>query len=540
MTSTADTARRQERYEALGMWTQERLGWLIEQNGQRWPDREFTMFKGVRYSYGEFARWVRLTARDLVARGIGPGDRVLVQLPNCLEALLLQLAAFRIGAVVSPVVPIYREHEMKQILADLRPKAVVVSVELGQRRPAAEMANLLDGLGLDVAVRYCVGGPVDGWATLPELGLDDVDPAQLPDPAPGDECALVLYTSGTTAAPKGAMLSGRAIMALGRTLRLRMGIGSDDVIMNGTPVSHVSGFVNGFLLPAVAGCRTVLLSEWKPDDAVDVVEQEGGTFMSGGSVFLLDLVQRYEAGRSPDHRLSKFLSGGAPTPASLFQRAEGLGITVLTCYGMTETGGPCTLPRPEDPPEVRMEFDGLIGEGTEIQAVDENRKPLPHGQTGELRIRGPQVMAGYTNSQVSAAQLDEDGWFYSGDVGFVTEDGWLRMVGRIKDLINRGGEKFSCQDIEAALVAYPDIDRAAVVGVPDERFGEAVGAFVTLMPGAAWAGPEKVIDFLEQMKLAKQKRPVVWHVLPALPTTPSGKVQKNKLLEMHLSHGGSE
>lgn len=528
------------RYESRGMWTRERLGWLIEENGQRWPDREFLMFKNIRYSYGDFARWVRLVARDLVAKGVGPDDRILVQLPNRLEALLLQLAAFRIGAVVAPVVPIYREHEMRQILADLQPKVVAVSSSLGGRVPVTEMDGLIHDLGIDVAAKYSVGGPTPGWSVLPAFTDDDVSADELPDPAPSDACALILYTSGTTAAPKGAMLSGRSIMALGRTLRLRMSIDSDDVIINGTPSSHISGFVNGFLLPAVAGCRTVLLSEWKPDEAIDLIQAEHGTFMSGGSVFLLDLVQRYESGRAPAHRLSKFLSGGAPTSQSLFERAAALDITVLTCYGMTETGGPCTLSQPEHPSERRMNFDGFIGDGTEIQAVDDLRNILPAGEVGEFRVRGPQVMMGYTNPEFSRAQLDAEGWFYSGDVGYVTEDGWIRMVGRIKDLINRGGEKFSCQDIEAALMAYPDVERASVLGVPDARFGETVGAFLILKAGCSWDGPGKVIEFLEGLKLTKQKRPVVWHILDALPMTPSGKVQKNKLLELHLSTGGKQ
>ena len=518
------------------MWSREQLGWLLEQNAHRWPDREFLLFEGVRYTYGQFARWVRLTARDLIANDVGPGHRILVQLPNRLEALLIQLAAFRIGAVVCPVVPIYREHEMRQILLDLRPDAVLVASDLNGRKPTAEMDALLDSLAMQPA-KYVAGAPVAGWCTLPELTGEDVAGELLPEPAPPEKCALLLYTSGTTAAPKGVMLSGRAILALGRALRLRLGIGPADVIINGTPVSHIGGFVNGFLLPACTGARSVMLAGWKPDEAVDIIEHEGGTFMSGGCVFLHDLVQRYEQGRAPHHRLSTFLSGGAPTPPSVFARAQALGITVLTCYGMTETCGPCAMSQPDDSSQRRMNFDGSIGEGMEIQAVDDNRNPLPPGAVGELRVRGPQVMIGYTNPELTAAQLDEQGWFYSGDRGCVSTDGWIRMVGRIKDMINRGAEKFSCQDIEDALTGHQAIEAAAVLGVPDERFGEVVAAFITLAPDATWQGPDGIIDYLEEVKLAKQKRPIHWHVLDELPRTSSGKVQKDTLLQLHLAAG---
>jgi acyl-CoA synthetase (AMP-forming)/AMP-acid ligase II len=165
-----------------------------------------------------------------------------------------------------------------------------------------------------------------------------------------------------------------------------------------------------------------------------------------------------------------------------------------------------------------------------MEAVGDDRKPLPPGVHGELRIRSPQLLIGYTDPRATAAQIDADGWFYTGDVGTVDEQGWLTISGRVKDIINRAGEKFSARDIENAIASHPTVDQAAVVGLPDDRLGEIVGAFVTLREPREWHGPHELVDHLNQLKFAKQKIPVEWHVLDALPQSVSGKLKKQELL----------
>ena len=172
---------------------------------------------------------------------------------------------------------------------------------------------------------------------------------------------------------------------------------------------------------------------------------------------------------------------------------------------------------------------GRVVYGTEIQAVDDDRRPLPPGEVGELRIRSPQLMLGYTSPQATAECMDEDGWFYTGDVGSVDGEGWLRIHGRIKDIINRGGEKFSAQDIEIALAGFPGIAAVAAVGAPDARFGEVVAAFVKLAPDAEWAGPEPLLAHLETLRMARSKFPVIWRVVDQFPVTAAGKIQKQAL-----------
>jgi acyl-CoA synthetase (AMP-forming)/AMP-acid ligase II len=513
------------------MTATERVGYLLSDQAARTPDRELFVFEGRRVSYGEFDVWVTTVAFDLVRRGVRRGDRVMVQLPNCLEALVLQVAAFRIGAIDMPVIPIYREHEVRQIVAESRPAVVAAAARLGAREPAAELDGICAGLGHEPVVRYLVGGDRPGWCPVAAPG--EVAPAELPEPLPADEPALLLYTSGTTSAPKGALLSSAALIAHMRNFKVALDVAEDCVILCATPVSHLGGFVAGVIFPAFLGARSVIMPGWRPDEAVEVVEQEGASLAMGATVFLADLVQRYEAGAATQHRLSLYACAGATLPPSLVLRAEAVGVRAMRCYGMTETAGVCAAAPGNAPIERRSQWDGQILAGMEIQAVGAGRVPLPPGTEGELRIRGPQLLSAYTDPERTREQLDGEGWFYPGDIGVVDDQGWVRMSGRLKDIINRGGEKFSALDIESAIASHPDVAAVAVTAIPDERLGEAVGAWIVLAAGADWHGPARLVEHLETVRLARQKIPVQWTVVPSLPTTASGKIQKNKLAEWH-------
>jgi len=520
-------AQRAARYRELGLWDDQRVGDLVADQAARTPDRELFVFEGRRVSYGEFDAWVTTVASDLVRRGVRRGDRVMVQLPNCLEALVLQVAAFRIGAIDMPVIPIYREHEVRQIVAESRPAVVAAAAQLSARQPAAELDAIFAELGHQPAVCYVIGGERPGWCQVALPG--QVALTQLPEPLPADEPTLLLYTSGTTSAPKGALLSSAALIAHMRNFKVALDVGEDCVILCATPVSHLGGFVAGVIFPAFLGARSVIMSGWRPDEAVDVIEGEQASLAMGATVFLSDLVQRYEAGAAPKHRLDLYACAGATLPPSLVLRAEAVGVRAMRCYGMTETAGVCAAAPGDAAVERRSQWDGQILAGMEIQAVAPDRTPLAAGAEGELRIRGPQLLTAYTDPERNREQLDREGWFYPGDIGLVDDQGWVRMSGRLKDIINRGGEKFSALDIESAIASHPDVAAVAVTAVPDARLGETVGAWIVLRAGTDWHGPDKLIEHLETVRLARQKIPAQWTVVPSLPTTASGKVQKNKL-----------
>ncbi|MGP3533995.1 class I adenylate-forming enzyme family protein [Microbacterium sp. RD1] len=529
----------EELYATRGDWTEERLGDLLDLNARRTPDREYVAFGDERLTFARMKNWVEAVAHDLVGHGVGRGDRILIQVPNRLEALVLQLAAFRIGAVDVPLIPIYRTHELLDIVPDAAPAAIAVAANLNGRIPTEEIDAVLSETGHAPRVKYAIGGAAAGWAQLPGAN-SDVPAGRLPDPAPASEPALVLYTSGTTAKSKGAVLTSRECVAHARNWVDRFGVHSEDVYLVGTPLSHLGGFNAAILLPLFTGARVVVLPGWKAIDAAEVAEREKATVMLGAALFLTEMVDVYESGRFARNPIRLYASAGAMTPPDVIRRAARFGVVAGSCYGMTEAG---TLSGfgPEDPLDKRAELDGRIFSGMQIEAVDEDRNPLPFGRQGELRVRGPQVMERYTDPDATARQMDADGWFYTGDVGYTTADGWVKMTGRLKDIINRGGEKFSAQDIELALLAHPAIAEAAVLGLPDARFGECVGAFIRPAEGRDWQGPQDVLAFLDQSGLAKQKLPVVWHILPGgLPRTPSGKVKKNDLAAFHASHSQTE
>jgi acyl-CoA synthetase (AMP-forming)/AMP-acid ligase II len=523
---TSHSTDRTEGYLSRQEWTADQLGTLLDRNAQRWPDREYVSFGEQRLTFAQMRDRVAVVARDLVDAGVGHGDRILIQVPNRLEALVLQLAAYRIGAVDVPVIPIYREHELGHILDDSRPAAVAVAATLSSRTPPAEIDGLLAGRDWAPKVKYAIGGPVDGWSALPTEG----DPGELPAPGRAEDDALVLYTSGTTAKSKGALLSSRECIAHARNWVAMFGVHRDDVYLVGTPLSHLGGFNAAILLPLFTGARVVVLPNWRPLEAAEIAEREGATVMLGAALFLTEMVDVYESGRFASRPIRLYASAGSVTPPAVIRRAAAFGVVAGSCYGMTECG---TLSgfSSDDPLDRRAELDGRIFPTMSVQAVDEHREPLPPLVEGELRVRGPQTMERYTDPDATARQIDADGWFYTGDVGYVTADGWVKMTGRLKDIINRGGEKFSAQEIELAILAHPDVAEVAVVGLPDERFGERVGAFLRLADGVGWTGPEPLLAHLDALGLAKQKLPVAWQVLPdGLPRTASGKVRKNELL----------
>jgi acyl-CoA synthetase (AMP-forming)/AMP-acid ligase II len=499
----------------------------------RWPQRTALVCDDERVTYRELDRWVNAMAADLVRLGLQQRDRLLWQLPNSLDAMVLHLACWRIGVVSVPVVPAYRQHELAQIFADARPSAVAFSAQVGTRTPAADIDDMLRDMPGAPATRLILGGELAGWTPLPrrtDVGAPAGD-VTLPDPLPPHEPCLLLYTSGTTARPKGALHSSETLLAEATTLRDTLGFSYRDVFITGAPVTHIAGLLIGAIAPASCGAIAVLMSSWDPDAAVSIADREHATFSCGPTVFLQGYVERYEEDTRNLHRLSVFMCGGSAVPPSLIERADAVGIRAFRSWGMTEVPT-IGLVGPDDSVELRATRDGQLSEGCEATAVDAERRALPPGSLGELRVRGPEQMLGYTDPELNATQVDAEGWFYTGDVGTVDEQGWVTMTGRLKDVINRGGEKFSSQDIENAIASHPDVSSVAVTGLPEPHLGECVAAFVVLRPGRAWPGTSALIGHLEAQRLARPKFPVVWRAVPELPMTLTGKIQKNRLIDL--------
>lgn len=522
-----------DHYRTMGYVTDEPVDVLLARAAERFPSRnavvDVTGDGAVHLTYAELDAAARRIAAWFRARGVEPGEVVLVQSPNVWEVLAASWAAWHVGAVLNPVVDIYREHELEAILDQTRPAAVVTVAEHRGFEHARAFDGLLARLGHEPAARLLLRGAVEGWTGWD--GALATDPA---GGAPGgldpDDPALILFTSGTTSAPKGAVHSSRTLVAEAIQLGRAWALSWRDRIYLPVPVAHITGVEFGLLFPAyVAG--SVLLSRMDVADPGRSLREiaEHAVTAAGGSAAdiptVLDLYRQYGVDGVP---LRTMVSGGTRVSEASMQAAEAAGILPMRIYGMTECPS-VTATAACDRADVRLRTDGRLGPGVECEAVDPgSRLPLPDGDEGELRVRGPERMLCYLSEEATAAAIDGDGWFYTGDLG-VVRDGCVTITGRIKEIINRGGEKFSAREIEESLESHPAVLRAAVVAAPHPGFGEVPAAFVVLRPGEAAPGEDELAAHVRASGLAKQKTPVHWRVVEDLPITSTFKVKKFEL-----------
>jgi acyl-CoA synthetase (AMP-forming)/AMP-acid ligase II len=283
--------------------------------------------------------------------------------------------------------------------------------------------------------------------------------------------------------------------------------------------------LNAMTIPLLTGARAIIADRWLPEKAARDIAAHRATWTAGATVFLQELT---EAARGSGRRLPlrMFACGGAAVPRVVLERSEEQGIPAARVYGLTELPTVTVMNR-SHPFAARASTDGAVAPGVEVRVADGDT-PVPAGTEGELLVRGPERMIGYLDAAASRAAIDAEGWLRTGDVGFIDRDGYVTVTGRLKDIVNRGGEKFSARDIEDLLMRHPAVRQAAVVPAPDARFGEVPVAFVVLHPGTR-ASAAELTDHLQAAGLARQKTPVAWHFPDVLPMTPSGKVKKFEL-----------
>jgi acyl-CoA synthetase (AMP-forming)/AMP-acid ligase II len=525
-----------EEYRRFGYVTDLTMSALTERAARQWPDRPALVQAERRLSYRELLALVERAAGWLAGAGAGPGDVVCWQTPNWWEAQVLGLAIWHLGAVSCPVVPFYREHELRQIIEQVRPSVVVTAAEHRGFAHAEAFDELLADARLDDTARIILRGSRARWTSF-----DDVisaRPHRACTTARADAPCLVLFTSGTTSAAKGAVHSAQTLLAETRQLADAWGLGWEDASYMAAPLQHITGVLNAMTIPLLVGARAVLADRWVPELAVRDIVAHRVTWSAGATVFLQELT---EAARADGNRLPlrMFACGGASVPRAVMEHSEEQGIPAARVYGLTELPTVTVMNR-SYPFAARAETDGAIAPGVEVRVVDSDAQSLPPGSEGELLVRGPERMIGYLDPASNRAALDADGWLRTGDVGTVDRAGLLTVTGRLKDIVNRGGEKFSARDIEDLLAAHPAVRQAAVVPSPDTRFGEVPVAFVVLdpavldpgAPGPAGPGADELVRHLRAAGLARQKIPVGWHFLEAMPMTPSGKVKKFELVQI--------
>ncbi|GAB7644690.1 medium-chain fatty-acid--CoA ligase [Escherichia coli] len=518
---------RRAAYRQQGLWGDASLADYWQQTARAMPDKIAVVDNhGASYTYSALDHAASCLANWMLAKGIESGDRIAFQLPGWCEFTVIYLACLKIGAVSVPLLPSWREAELVWVLNKCQAKMFFAPTLFKQTRPVdliLPLQNQLPQLQQIVGVDKLA--PATSSLSLSQIIADNT-PLTTAITTHGDELAAVLFTSGTEGLPKGVMLTHNNILASERAYCARLNLTWQDVFMMPAPLGHATGFLHGVTAPFLIGARSVLLDIFTPDACLALLEQQRCTCMLGSTPFVYDLLNVLEKQPADLSALRFFLCGGTTIPKKVARECQQLGIKLLSVYGSTESS-PHAVVNLDDPLSRFMHTDGYAAAGVEIKVVDDARKTLPPGCEGEEASRGPNVFMGYFDEpELTARALDEEGWYYSGDLCRMDEAGYIKITGRKKDIIVRGGENISSREVEDILLQHPKIHDACVVAMPDERLGERSCAYVVLKAPHHSLSLEEVVAFFSRKRVAKYKYPEHIVVIEKLPRTASGKIQK--------------
>ncbi|ENP2356080.1 medium-chain fatty-acid--CoA ligase [Escherichia coli] len=518
---------RRAAYRQQGLWGDASLADYWQQTARAMPDKIAVVDNhGASYTYSALDHAASCLANWMLAKGIESGDRIAFQLPGWCEFTVIYLACLKIGAVSVPLLPSWREAELVWVLNKCQAKMFFAPTLFKQTRPVdliLPLQNQLPQLQQIVGVDKLA--PATSSLSLSQIIADNT-PLTTAITTHGDELAAVLFTSGTEGLPKGVMLTHNNILASERAYCARLNLTWQDVFMMPAPLGHATGFLHGVTAPFLIGARSVLLDIFTPDACLALLEQQRCTCMLGATLFVYDLLNVLEKQPADLSALRFFLCGGTTIPKKVARECQQLGIKLLSVYGSTESS-PHAVVNLDDPLSRFMHTDGYAAAGVEIKVVDDARKTLPPGCEGEEASRGPNVFMGYFDEpELTARALDEEGWYYSGDLCRMDEAGYIKITGRKKDIIVRGGENISSREVEDILLQHPKIHDACVVAMPDERLGERSCAYVVLKAPHHSLSLEEVVAFFSRKRVAKYKYPEHIVVIEKLPRTASGKIQK--------------
>lgn len=518
---------RRAAYRQQGLWGDASLADYWQQTARAMPDKIAVVDNhGASYTYSALDHAASCLANWMLAKGIESGDRIAFQLPGWCEFTVIYLACLKIGAVSVPLLPSWREAELVWVLNKCQAKMFFAPTLFKQTRPVdliLPLQNQLPQLQQIVGVDKLA--PATSSLSLSQIIADNT-PLTTAITTHGDELAAVLFTSGTEGLPKGVMLTHNNILASERAYCARLNLTWQDVFMMPAPLGHATGFLHGVTAPFLIGARSVLLDIFTPDVCLALLEQQRCTCMLGATPFVYDLLNVLEKQPADLSALRFFLCGGTTIPKKVARECQQRGIKLLSVYGSTESS-PHAVVNLDDPLSRFMHTDGYAAAGVEIKVVDDARKTLPPGCEGEEASRGPNVFMGYFDEpELTARALDEEGWYYSGDLCRMDEAGYIKITGRKKDIIVRGGENISSREVEDILLQHPKIHDACVVAMPDERLGERSCAYVVLKAPHHSLSLEEVVAFFSRKRVAKYKYPEHIVVIEKLPRTASGKIQK--------------
>lgn len=493
---------------------------LLERAVSAYKDKEAIYDMKRRVTYQELKKDVERLAVTLNNLGIKKGDRIAVSLPNWYETAVIFFAVGKIGAVLVPFNHKYKTQEVEYILKNSEPKALIVSEEFDKNFGLKEAQSLVPLL---ISVRFTRDGlhsyeeHIDGNDMEVEMDVDN-------------DLFCILYTSGTTGLPKGVMITHRGVVQSANTLAGELRCTEQDVFVISAPLFHIFGMACNLFCAVSARARMVLQEKFHPRETLQLIEQEKVTIQMGVPTMFIKEIELEDIDRYDLSTLRTGMVGSAPIPPNKVKEIrDRMGINLCQSYGITETVSVTMTPYDDDEQKITNTLGKPIP-GVELRIVDENRREIQSGKTGEIAIKSFGMMKGYYKMQKhTESVLDQEGWFYTGDLGVKDDEGYLHFVGRKKEMIIRGGYNIYPQEIEAVLTKHPDIMVASIVGIPDEVLGEVACAFIQLKKGTEM----KEEDLKEYVKsqLANYKVPEKVLFIDDFPMTASGKIQKSRLLD---------
>jgi len=528
-------------YYGAGLWSTETFHDLLVRHAEANPDKVFATDGTRSLTFRQLFDGAQRLAVGLHRQGWRAGDTAAVQLPSWVEFVQVLAALSRLGVIAVPIMPIYRKEEVGYVLSNAGIRAVFtpatfkkfnyLDMYLDLRRDRSDLEIVAvrpDGVAENII------NADHGVFSLQGLEADTDDDSareELGDPPGPDEPFVIVYTSGTTSRSKGCVHTFNTYCAGARALVAPFGYSAADVQFGPSPVAHTTGLVTSVLVPMLVGASTHLMAEWEPVRGIEEIQRFGCTAAVTAPTFLHGLLSEYDAERHDLSRLRLWTCAGAPIPAAVVERASATlpNIKVLSLYGRSENLV-TTCCSTDDDVSRALTSDGSALPGTEVRIVDPQGNEVPRGTEGDIAYRGPAHMVEYlANPEETAALFTPDGFSKSGDLGVMTDDGYVRVTGRTKDIVIRGGMNISVREIEDNLADHPDLTASSCVGMPDERLGERVCCYVVTVAGHTTPTVEDLRNFLLSHGMPVQKTPERVVAVDALPMTATGKVLKQEL-----------
>ena len=501
------------------------------------PDKVALIDKKSRYTFQEVKKFVDRVALGLYEFGLRKGDVISFQLPNWNEFIILYLAATRIGAISNPLIPIYRDREIGYMVKHAESKILVVPDEFrGFDYP--DMVNRLSSQWPAMEHVFVLGKNIpnemksfsllidEPWEEKREIAiLDQIvhDPNDLNE---------IIFTSGTTGEPKGVMHTHNTVLVSSSALVPHLELTDNDIVFMASTFAHQTGFLYGVLLPIIIGGTAVYQDIWNPNEFVELIEKEKITFTTAATPFLQDFIRVENIDQFDLSSLRYFAAIGAPIPRAIVKEArEKLPCKIMSGWGQTEDGL-VTLTAPMDTEEKLTSTDGKAYSPTVVKVVDEHGVKVLANQEGSLLTKGPALFVGYLKKMEQTLAEHDGEWFITGDQAVMDEDGYIKITGRNKDIIIRGGENIPVAYVENILYEHPDVSIAQIVAMPDARLQEKACAFINMKPGTEPITLESLQVYLTEKGVAKQYWPERVELIEEFPRTPSGKIQKFRLRQM--------